>query len=56
MSRLSARVKALESATVDPGRLIVWWKSDGDPEPEHGPDDVLIVVMREGDEQAGDAN
>ena len=47
---MEKRVEALEAQAGDPGRLIVWRKSDGDPEPEHGPDDVLIVVLREGDE------
>ena len=47
---LSARIDKLEAQAVGPGRLIVWKKCDGDPEPEHGPGDVLLVVVREGDD------
>lgn len=52
IGKLEARVKKLATPRVDPGRLVVWFKRNGDPEPEHGPDDVLIVVVYEGDEPA----
>ena len=48
---LQKRIEALEAQAVDPGRLIVWKKWAGDPEPEHGPNDMLIVVVREGDDE-----
>jgi len=47
---LAKRVSKLEAQAVDPGKLVVWKKWAGDPEPEHGPGDMLIVVVREGDE------
>ena len=53
---LARRLERLEERAADPGRLVVWWKCDGEPEPEHGQNDVVLVVVRDGDEQAANTN
>lgn len=37
------RLDQLE-ALKGPGRVIVWYPDSGEPKPDAGPDDVLIVV------------
>lgn len=58
MSILSNRVKELERRSAAGDRRIVVWRPDrGEPEPEAGPDDIVIKVVSKGrSENTGEKN